>query len=55
MAARDSLCIADVSIVNQKGSLVGVGNHGIGHLPSSAEAQPVAVPCIVKLHSKRRM
>ena len=48
------LCIADVSIVHQHGSLVGISNHGIGHLTTSTEAQPVAIPCVVKLHSTQR-
>ena len=47
----DALCIADVAVVHQQGALVGVCNHGIGHLPGSTEAQPVALPCIVKLHT----
>ena len=49
----DLLCIADVPIVYQEGPLVGVSNHGIGYLPSSTEAEPVAIPCIVKLHRTR--
>jgi len=47
----DALCIADVAVVHQQGPLVGVCNHGVGHLPGSTEAQPVSLPCIVKLHT----
>ena len=54
-ARKGLLCIANVSIVHQHGSLVGVSNHSIGDLTTSAEAEPVAVPCIVKLHSTQRL
>ena len=49
MSGMHSLCVAEVSIVNEQVALVGIGNHGIGCLPPSTEAQPVAFPGIVKL------
>ena len=48
----DALCIADVAVVHQQSSLVGVCNHCVGHLPGSTEAEPVALPSIVKLHTE---
>ena len=49
------LCIADVSIEHQHGSLVSISNHGISYLTSCAEAEPGSIPCIVKLQSTQRL
>lgn len=45
------LSIADVAVVHKHGALVGISNHGIGNLTGCTEAQPVALPSVVKLHT----